>query len=563
MVVVEIDERTVSEHGRWPWPRDLTAALIRAVAAGKPAAVALSMMFPESSQEDTELAAALAASGAVAGYHFEPEEKGPEQAICGIEPLPDGLQSESLLPSAGGVLCNTPRIADSLAHSGFLNAEADPDGMLRRLPLLTSYRGKLYPSLALATVRATRPGAVIGLKQDPSGAMVIRLGDGERVLDRQGRIWPQWYSKPAFQRVIAADLLAGRFDPSSFVGRIVMVGVTAKGSGDLWRTKIDMEYPGVYVHASTAWSLLQAEELGPVGLDVGWSVAMAVILGLATTALAQGKMAVMIPFLYAACFAPLYWSPLREYISPIPGLVSISSNIAVAGCLRWRRTRVQAQRNRQGLKAAQEFMLAALASLTALRDVETGGHLERIQRSLRMLCESLQDRPRFAGYLTPETIDLLVTVAPIHDIGKIGIPDEILLKKGRLTVEEMSLVKLHVHYGREVLEKARAKSGLDHPVLFEMCSALVFSHHERWDGSGYPCGLSGEAIPLPARLLAVVDVYDALVSRRVYKPEYTHAEAVLEIEAGRGTQFDPEIVDAFLAHQDRICPLSRAKRAGA
>lgn len=215
------------------------------------------------------------------------------------------------------------------------------------------------------------------------------------------------------------------------------------------------------------------------------------------------------------------------------------------------------------MKAARDFTLAALASVTALRDEETGGHLERTQATLRGLCEELRNQPRFRDFLTRETIELLVTVAPIHDIGKIGIRDDILLKPGRLSAEEMAHVREHVYLGQRVLEQARRKSGLDNPQLFELCDALVFCHHERWDGSGYPRGLKGDEIPIPARLFAVADVFDALISRRVYKPEMSYEAAAAEIAAARGTLFDPEVVDAFLVSLNRTANgVSRTAASG-
>jgi putative two-component system response regulator len=186
------------------------------------------------------------------------------------------------------------------------------------------------------------------------------------------------------------------------------------------------------------------------------------------------------------------------FISPLLPYAAVAGNL-VAGVVR--DARAQSEKGRRGameLRVANEFMLAALASLIALRDDDCHGHVTRVQNSLRLLCENASASPRFS--LSAETVELLISVAPIHDIGKVGIPDAILRKAGRLTPEETELIRRHVLYGRQVLESARDKSGLNSPAIFEMCPALVYSHHERWDGSGYPLGLKGEAIPLPARL---------------------------------------------------------------
>jgi len=153
--------------------------------------------------------------------------------------------------------------------------------------------------------------------------------------------------------------------------------------------------------------------------------------------------------------------------------------------------------------------------------------------------------------LDGEFIDRLFKAAPLHDIGKVGIPDRILLKPGRLDAGEFEIMKTHTTLGRDAIENALRRAGVRVPLL-ETAKEIAFSHQEKWDGSGYPEGLAGETIPLPARLMAVADVYDALISRRVYKQAMPHAQAVKIIAEGRGTHFDPDIADAFAALQDEF-----------
>lgn len=163
---------------------------------------------------------------------------------------------------------------------------------------------------------------------------------------------------------------------------------------------------------------------------------------------------------------------------------------------------------------------------------------------MRALACELQQHPRFASYLSDAQIELLFKSAPLHDIGKVGIPDRILLKPERLTPEEMEVMKTHTTIGRDTIEAAEQRLG--HPVPFLVCAKeIAYSHQEKWDGSGYPQGLAGDAIPIAARLMALADVYDALISRRVYKPAFPHEQAVRMIEAGSGSHFDPDVVAAF------------------
>jgi putative two-component system response regulator len=197
------------------------------------------------------------------------------------------------------------------------------------------------------------------------------------------------------------------------------------------------------------------------------------------------------------------------------------------------------------LEFIQDVTILALASLAETRDNETGNHLRRTQHYVRALAVHLQRQPHFSHLLTRTNIELIFKSAPLHDIGKVGVPDSILLKPGRLTAEEFEVMKLHPALGKEAIEHAEQQMGRSAPFL-HFAKEIAGSHQEKWDGSGYPEGLAGESIPISARLMAVADVYDALVSRRVYKPGMSHEAASEIIHAGRGTHFDPEIVDAFV-----------------
>lgn len=194
----------------------------------------------------------------------------------------------------------------------------------------------------------------------------------------------------------------------------------------------------------------------------------------------------------------------------------------------------------------QDVSIRALAHLAEIRDPETGNHLLRTQGYVRTLAEHLKPHPRFAGFLTDANIDALVKSAPLHDIGKVGIPDRILLKNGRLTAEEWEIMKSHSFLGAEAIR--RAEGDAEQPIEFlRMARDIAHFHHERWDGSGYPEGRAGDAIPVSARLMALADVFDALISRRVYKPPFPMAQVVEFITAQKGRHFDPDVVDAFMA----------------
>jgi putative two-component system response regulator len=207
-----------------------------------------------------------------------------------------------------------------------------------------------------------------------------------------------------------------------------------------------------------------------------------------------------------------------------------------------------ARRTRE-VMAIQDVTTLAMASLAETRDADTGNHIRRTQRYVRALAWKLCTHPQFAAALTPRNISLLYKSAPLHDIGKVGVPDRILLKPGKLNADEFEIMKTHTTLGRDAILNAEKEMGV-HVEFLTFAKEIAFSHQEKWDGSGYPQGLRGTQIPISARLMAVADVYDALISRRVYKEPMPHEQAVAIIEQTRGKHFDPDVVDAFLEIQD-------------
>lgn len=202
-----------------------------------------------------------------------------------------------------------------------------------------------------------------------------------------------------------------------------------------------------------------------------------------------------------------------------------------------------AKRTRE-ISAVQDVTILAMASLAETRDNETGNHIRRTQHYVKALAEALRQQPKFAAALDDHTIAMLFKSAPLHDIGKVGIPDRILLKPGRYEPEEFAIMQRHPLLGLQAIEHAEQSLGMSVDFL-RMAKEIAYGHHEKWDGSGYPQGLAGEAIPLSARLMALADVYDALISRRVYKEGMSHQQAASIIAQGRGSHFDPDVVDAF------------------
>jgi len=214
--------------------------------------------------------------------------------------------------------------------------------------------------------------------------------------------------------------------------------------------------------------------------------------------------------------------------------------------------------SKQEVIAAQAATITAFCALAEARDNETGNHIRRTQHYVRILAEALREHPRFKAELDEEVIQLLFKSAPLHDVGKVATPDAILLKKGKLTPEEWVIMKQHCEYGRNaILQAEKALGEVADASFLRYAAEIAYGHHERWDGTGYPQGQSGDAIPLSARLMAVADVYDALISRRVYKPPFPHEQALAMIVEDRGSHFDPDIVDALIQVAGEFASIAR------
>ncbi len=212
------------------------------------------------------------------------------------------------------------------------------------------------------------------------------------------------------------------------------------------------------------------------------------------------------------------------------------------------------QKSQDEVKTTRDVAIVSLAALAESRDNETGAHILRTQEYVKVLAQYLSQKPKYQPLLTPTYIDLLYKSAPLHDVGKVGIPDAVLLKPGKLTDDEFTIMKGHPEIGAQALSIAEQHLGTS--SFLAIAKEIALTHHEKWDGSGYPKQLKGEEIPLSGRLMALADVYDALISKRVYKPAFSHDEAKAIILQGEATHFDPQVVEAFLSVEQQFVAIA-------
>jgi putative two-component system response regulator len=225
-------------------------------------------------------------------------------------------------------------------------------------------------------------------------------------------------------------------------------------------------------------------------------------------------------------------------------IASVVCNYIFLTVLKYRLEEKKMLSGMQELLLTQDITIESMANVAEYRDSETGGHIKRTRMYVRLLAQHIKHHDKYKHFLSEVNIDMLYKSTPLHDIGKVGIPDNILLKPAPLTEEEFEVMKTHTTIGRDVIENSIRRLGKK--SFLTIAAEIAQSHQEKWDGSGYPQGLKGEAIPISGRLMALADVYDALISKRVYKPPFSHAMSVDIIKNGKGTHFDPDLVEAFL-----------------
>jgi HD-GYP domain-containing protein (c-di-GMP phosphodiesterase class II) len=322
-------------------------------------------------------------------------------------------------------------------------------------------------------------------------------------------------------------------------------------------TPLDTLFVGVEVQATVADNLLQRDFVGRPQHAVTLETLLVLVLGTVATLLVRraggvwGSVAAVAATaaLWAGCAMLL--SSTGSFVSPLYPMLALGTSLAtmtVAGLVVERRRADRAGVEKEG---SQRLMVQTLLSLTGIRDAETGRHSRRTQRYARVLAEELSHHPLFRDYLTPDRIELVASLAPLHDIGKVGVPDAVLNKPGHLTPDERAEMRRHPEYGRDVILKAEREAGIHDDLTLSVAKDIVYTHHEKWDGTGYPRGLRDTEIPIPGRLMAVVDVYDAVRTRKLYAQTVSQDEAVAIIVRGKGTHFDPNVVDAFL----RVSPI--------
>jgi len=509
LLVVGIDARTFGNlQTRWPFRRSLHGRMVRRLHAAGAREIVYDVQFTEPTRrrEDVALFNAIGEAGGAVLATSESDPSGRTDVLGGdanLRSIGARAAASDLRNDTSGAIASFPRAAGGLD--------------------------------SIAVVTAER---LSGDAPDPNGF-------------RDGKAWIDYRGPPGtIPTVSFSDVVEGRVPPDRIRGHIVVVGATAPTLRDVHSTPVGGEelMPGAEVQANAIWTALHGLPLrsAPLGVDILLLVLLAMLAPLTRWRLPLGVVGAVTVLAGAGFLAGAQFvferGTIVDVAAPLVALL-----IGAFGAIAWsefaeRRVRHRVTRDNElleqrvrertaDLAEAEREIAHRLGVAVEWRDAETGVHIERMGR----LCERLA---REVG-MTAEQAELLRHASALHDVGKVGITDDILLKPGKLDPAEWATMKTHTTIGASILSGSRSE-------LVQLAEQIALSHHERWDGSGYPQGLEGEQIPLAARICAVCDVFDALLSPRPYKDAWPLRDVIKELASLRGTHLDPGLVDAFL-----------------
>jgi CHASE2 domain-containing sensor protein len=508
IAIVAVDPKTfdASKAATWPFKRSRHAKVIDELRRAGAKTIVYDVQFTEPTEEKEDFAL------------FDAIARKPGTVLAATEVGDDGTTK---------VLGGPENTDEAKALVGMANLPTDTGGVIRKY-----YAGVGgVPSLAVQTVRSA-------------------TGKGPPEFDGKGEAWIAYQGRPGFFPTLSfADVEKANFDPATVRGKIVVVGASAPSLQDRHATPMSHELmAGPEVQANAIWTALHGNPLSAVPKWVG--ILIVLLAGLVPALLAARLrlvLAVGAALLVAALYAVATYlafgaGEILPVTAPLSALAvaTITAIVASYALANWERARVaqlnevleeRVRERTAELRSTQLEVVHRLGQAAEARDGETGLHIQRIGHLSRAL--------GLASGMPLSEAEVLQQASAMHDVGKIGIPDRILLKPGRLEQTERRLMQTHTTIGANIL------SGSSSPLL-QMAEEIALTHHERWDGSGYPRGLRGDEIPIPGRICAIVDVFDALMSARTYKDAWTLDAALDELRKGRGTHFDPELLDTFI-----------------
>ena len=436
--------------------------------------------------------------------------------------------------------CNYDRLQAKVKNFGFSNFEIDEDGLFRRTPLFISYKNKIVPSFSLATLLS-----IDSMVEENTNLSIL----GHTIpVDKENYALLNFHSSLP-KKISAIDVLRRRVSEEVFQGKIVLIGSSANSINYRYFLPNHQKISNTMIHATLIENILndvlyvQPDFYKKLNLYLSFMLSLLLIwllfkrwylliMVLFFTTIIISTVWVIIAYLnYLYVSIGYLWIPFFDFFF----IMSISFILLYVK---------EKERSHQALLASHTATVDTISLIASMHDDETGAHIRRTKNYVKLLAEYFYDKKTYPKLLTLEYINSIYEAAPLHDIGKIGIPDSILKKPGKLTEEEFEIMKTHATLGKNVIQNTM--NAYDKNDFLKVAYNIAFYHHEKWDGTGYPNGLKGNDIPLEAQFMTLADVYDALISKRRYKEAFSFEVAEKIILEGEGTVYSPEIIEAFL-----------------
>lgn len=586
VTIIDVDETSLSSLGQWPWPRYRIAQLVTKINDLNPKIIGFDIVLPEQDRtslnsiqsqfqkdfdltlgftgvpaalkDNDEYLAHVFRQSPIVGSRYFYFDHFNKEASCFYSPFDISDPGGQLqLHSAKGILCNIMEIENSLQFTGFTNNQYDEDGIIRKTPLLINFKGQIFTHFSFSSFLKLKGIEQAKIFKNQLG-LYIKAGHYNIPITQDGYIHMR-FPGPArqYKYISAVEILTGNFSFEDITDKIIFIGSSAIGLNDVHHTVYDPQFPGVEINAVIVDNIINNHLITKPVWNRSFIFAVCLLTGL-IMAFLMFRLYGPKPFFVVAViwisiifFSSLFLFYTRSvFISPGQPILLTLIYFSIFSFIRLVQTRQASLLWFKKLASSQQLTMEAMVSLVETRDPETGQHIKRTQHYAKNIADYLKQKGRSPKILTDEYIEMLFLSVPLHDIGKVGIPDRVLLKPAKLSDEEFELMKMHTSIGKKTIE--RAASNIHGDNYLKLGAEIAGSHHERWDGKGYPEGLSGEGIPLSGRIMAIADVYDALISRRCYKEPFSHEKAMDLIREGKGTFFDPAIVEAFMAVEFEI-----------
>ncbi|RLA71900.1 MAG: hypothetical protein DRG78_24570 [Epsilonproteobacteria bacterium] len=580
VVVVDIDEKSLEEIGQWPWSRVVLAKLLFSISKGNPTSLGLDIIFPEVDKtspanmiefyknyfnadikmeglskklfdNDQIFADSISKINTTMAVYMSNDNI--KQKVC---VLPKNklniIDNSSVTYESKNMLCNIEKLQKNSSSIGFINSSQDRDGVFRRLPLFMKYKEEIIPSLGVSMLMSS---SNISLNKEK-----ISIFGNSFSMGTDTNVLLNFYNKSWYKKVSAVDVLLGRVDSGIFVGKLVLLGTSAVGLHDRYVVTTGDVFAGINIHTTLIDNVINDDLIYKPRNITNINLLLSMLLSITLLFCMYKKMYLRLIFVFvliSLLYTGVTLGLLLEniYISSAYFLIPFGIYFFILNIFSMFEHYKEKQKFYVDLTKAHSSAIDSMALVVESRDTETGAHIKRTKEYIICLGEYLYEHDIYKNILTKEFRELVYRASPLHDIGKVAIPDNILKKPGKLTSEEFTLMKDHASIGKEIIQNALKEN--EGNIFLQRALNITYSHHEKWDGSGYPQGLKGIEIPLEARMMALADVYDALISRRVYKEAIPYEQSEQIILDGSGKHFDPILIGAFIELKDKFREIAR------